>query len=365
LESGDIDKDSGIPQRKDDHIRYTMENDVQCSVPAGFEDVMLIHRSLPEVDLAGIDTTTTLFGKEMDHPFIVSAITGGSPQAGKINRMLAEKASKYNIGISVGSQRAMMVDSSLRGTYEIRKYAPDVLLFSNLGMAQVISMSDDEIVSMIESIGADVLAVHLNPLQEILQPEGDTSFKGGLDRLRDLKRDIDRPIIVKETGAGISMEVARMLSFLDGAEISGVGGTSFAAVEYYRTKSQLHKENARLFWDWGIPTVSSIVETAPYFKEVIASGGIRNGVHIVKSLALGASSAGLAQPFLDAVYNRKEGDSDTQFERLINEIRTTMFLIGAESIADIMKCPVALFGDTREYLSQRGFDLSQFAQRGF
>ncbi|HPR41872.1 MAG TPA: type 2 isopentenyl-diphosphate Delta-isomerase [Candidatus Methanofastidiosa archaeon] len=365
MESGDIGRDGKITQRKDDHIRHAMENDVQCNVPAGFDDVMLIHNSLPEVDFDEIDTRTRMFGKVMDHPFLISAITGGSKLAGKINRELALKADKYNIGISVGSQRAMFVDRSLKDTYEIRKYAPDVPLFSNLGLAQVIGMKNDEVSEQMDSIGADVLAVHLNPLQEILQPEGDTSFKGGLERLRELKKDLGKPVIVKETGAGISKEVARTLSFLDGAEVSGVGGTSFAAVEYYRAESDHHRDNARLFWDWGIPTVCSLVESGPFFDNVIASGGVRNGMHVVKSLVLGATCAGLAQPFLEAVYNRPSKESDPIFEKLIHEIRTTMFLVGARDVGELKERPVVFLGSTKEYLEQRGVDLSGFAQRGF
>lgn len=354
----------GTPQRKDDHIRFALENDVQCRASAGFDDVTLIHSSLPEMDLEDIRTETSLLGKKMDYPFIISAITGGSERAEGINKDLAILAERHNIGMSVGSQRAMIENESLRGTYEIRKYAPDILLFSNLGLAQIIGMDNGSISSLIDSIGADALAVHLNPLQEVLQPEGDTTFKGGLQRLRELKDDLGCPVIVKETGAGISMEVARLLSFLDGAEISGVGGTSFAAVEYYRAKNALQKHTANLFWDWGIPTVPSIIETKKHISTIIASGGVRNGMHIAKCLVLGASCAGLAQPFLSAVYNRPLTQASEYLDRMVHELRTTMFLTGADSVDELKSLPAVFHGRTREYLEERGFDLKQFSQRG-
>jgi len=354
----------GTQERKDDHIRFTLENDVQCRVPSGYEDVMLVHSSLPEINFEDIDTRTSLLGKEADYPIIISAITGGSQKASEINKNLATLAEEYNIGMSVGSQRAMMEDKELKRTYEVRKYAEDVLLFSNIGLAQVIAMKTEDIMDVVNSIGADVLAVHLNPLQEALQPEGDTRFKKGLERLRALKDDMDCPVIAKETGAGVSMEVAKRLSFLDGAEISGVGGTSFAAVEYYRARTKTQKDTAELFWDWGIPTVPSIIESRLHMDTVIASGGVRNGLHIAKSIALGATCTGVAQPFLSAVYNGPMEQSRDYVDRIIHELRTAMFLVGSENIQMLYKRPVLFFGRTREYLEQRHIDFSQFSLRG-
>lgn len=340
-------------RRKDEHIKATVENDVACRVPSGFDDVTLIHCSVPELDLGEIETSTMLFGSELSYPCIISAITGGSLQAGKINARLARIAAEFGIGISVGSQRAMLESPSLKNTYDIRAAAPDALLFSNLGIAQAIGMDNDDVAQMVDAIGADVLAVHLNPLQEALQPEGDTDFRGGIERLKDLKKAIDVPLIVKETGAGISREVAEKLSFLDGIEVSGVGGTSFAAVEYHRAQTKSQKDRARLFWDWGIPTVPSLLETKDHHGAVIASGGVRNGVHIAKSIALGASCAGLAMPFLGAVYRKTAAESADIVEQLMQELKTAMFLVGAGTIDELSSAPYVLGGRTLEFIAQR------------
>lgn len=353
-----------IPQRKDEHIYHTMGSDVTCKTPAGFDDVTLVHNALPEISYVDIDTSVELFGKRLDAPLMISALTGGSEMTGTINRSLAKLAHSYNVPISVGSQRAMHAESSLRPTYEIRSYAPDVLLFSNVGIAQLITMSDDEVEHMASSIDADVLAVHLNPLQEVLQPEGDTNFSRGIDRLREIKDALSIPVIVKETGAGISYEAASRISFLDGIDVAGVGGTSFAAVEYHRITDEMRKNIARAFWDWGVPTVASIVECIEVFDTLIASGGVRTGIDIAKSVALGATCAGIAQPFLSAVYKRPHYEARHYVDTLIEELKVTMFLVGAASINDLRNVPVVVGGTTRDYLFERGFSVEYLARKG-
>lgn len=353
-----------IPQRKDEHIHHTMGSDVACRVPTGFNDVTLVHCALPDVSYADIDTGVDLFGKHQDAPFMISALTGGSEMTGKINRSLAELANEYNVPISVGSQRAMHVEAELRSTYDIRSYAPDVLLFSNVGIAQLITMTDAEVEDLVSSIGADVLAVHLNPLQEVLQPEGDTNFVGGVERLREIKDALSIPVIVKETGAGISYETATRLSFLDGVDVAGVGGTSFAAVEYHRTSDAMRRSIARAFWDWGVPTVASIVECAEVFDTLIASGGVRTGIDIAKSVALGATCAGIAQPFLTAVYKRPHDEARHYVDTLIEELKVTMFLVGAATITELHNVPVVIGGTTRDYLAERGFSVEYLARKG-
>lgn len=352
-----------IPTRKDDHIKFSLEHDVQTHVSAGFEDVTLIHSSLPEMSYDEIDTSIELFGKELSFPCMISALTGGSDLAGKLNVSLAKLADRHQIGISVGSQRAMHVDATLADTFSIRENAPDALLFSNIGIAQLITMGDEEVHALVEAIGADVLAVHLNPLQEVVQPEGDTDFRGGVERLRDFKKDAPYPVIVKETGAGISAESAEKVSFLDGIDVSGVGGTSFAAVEYYRTCDAAQRDSAKLFWDWGIPTVASIAEVTDYFDTIIASGGIRNGIHIAKSIAMGASCAGLALPFLAAVYQKDPASQDTVIEKLRRELRMSMMLTGSRTIGDLARKSVILSGPTRDHIADRGFSLEFYARK--
>ena len=352
-----------IPTRKDDHIKFSLEHDVQTHVPAGFEDITLIHTALPELAYGEIDTSVELFGKQLSFPCMISALTGGSSLAGTLNVALAKLADSHRIAISVGSQRAMHVDPSLTGTYNIRKYAPDALLFSNIGIAQLIGMGNDEVDRLVEAIGADVLAVHLNPLQEVVQPEGDTDFRGGIERIRELKDEAPYPVIVKETGAGISAEVAGQVSFLDGIDVAGVGGTSFAAVEYYRTSDTDMRESAKLFWDWGIPTVSSIVEVAEHFKTIIASGGIRNGIHIAKAIAMGATCAGLALPFLAAVHAGGTVAPEQTITKLQRELKMAMLLTGSRTIGDLARKSVIIKGATRDYIVDRGFSAEFYARK--
>ncbi|MDD4281404.1 MAG: type 2 isopentenyl-diphosphate Delta-isomerase [Candidatus Methanofastidiosa archaeon] len=352
-----------IPERKDDHIRFSLEHDVQCTVPAGFDDVTFIHTSLPELSYDELDTSAMLFGKRLSFPFMISALTGGSPTAERINARLARLAQETGIAVSVGSQRAMLEDGSLRPTFEMRAYAPDALLFANIGIAQLIHMGNDAVHGLVDAIGADVLAVHLNPLQEVVQPEGDTDFRGGIARLRDLSDDASYPVIVKETGAGISAEVAEKVSFLDGVDVSGVGGTSFAAVEYHRAAEPAARASARTFWDWGIPTVPSIIEVAEHFETIIASGGVRNGLHVAKALALGARCAGLALPFLEAVQNQGPGGAEALLAQLSRELRMAMLLTGSRDLEALSHRSVIISGSTRTFITDRGFSTEYYARK--
>ncbi len=355
-------------KRKEDHIRICLGNQSQAkNATSGFEDIQFVHRALPEVDKAKINLSTSFLGKKFSAPIIVGAMTGGTAQATHINSSIAQAVEKLGLGMGVGSQRAAIEDQKLEETYSItRKMAPNAFLIANIGGVQLVhGYGLKEVRKVVEMIDADAVAVHLNALQEAVQPEGQTNFKGVLAKIAEIAGALDTPVIVKETGAGISAEDAKALedAGVKAIDVGGVGGTSFAAVEYYRssTKQNLSGE---AFWDWGIPTAVSLIETVQTVKlPVIASGGLRNGTDVAKALALNASLASISQPILQtAVKGRKE--TEDKLSSLIEELRNALFLVGAEKIIDLAKTPVVITGKTGEWLQARGFNLQKYAKRG-
>jgi isopentenyl-diphosphate delta-isomerase len=288
-------------------------------------------------------------------------MTGGTPIAAKINATLGKIAEELRIPMGVGSQRAAIDDPKLAYTFQAaRKNAPSALLLANLGCPQIVKEDGIERAkAAVEMIKADALLVHLNALQESVQFEGQTRFKGALGRIRELSSILSVPVLVKETGAGISRETAVSVerAGVKGIDVAGLGGTSWAAVEYYRAKEKRRARQAHLglaFWDWGIPTAASVVEVARSTKvKLIASGGVRNGLHIAKAIALGAHYGGLAMPLLRSL---SKGDNEAKESLLsvIDELRTAMFLTGSKNLDQLQKCPVTIMGKTREWLVARG-----------
>jgi len=337
----------------------------------GFEDTSFIHRALPEIDREKIDLTTRVFGHKFAAPLLVGAITGGTQMATKINATIAEAVEQLGLGMGVGSQRAALEDKKVEETFAIaRKKAPKAFLIANIGGVQLKNgYGVQEIQKVVDMIDADAVAIHLNALQETAQPEGQTNFSNVLQKIREVAGEIDKPVIAKETGAGIAFEEARRLEAANvkGIDVSGAGGTSFAAVEYYRAKEREDNVQRRLgdvFWDWGIPTAASIVEAAQAtYVPIIGSGGIRSGVDVAKALALGASLASLSQPILrSAVKGVKE--TFRTLSILIDELRNVMFLVGADSVQTLRKTPIVIRGETSEWLRTRGFEVESYAQRG-
>jgi isopentenyl-diphosphate delta-isomerase len=337
----------------------------------GFEDTSFIHRALPEIDREKIDLTTRVFGHKFAAPLLVGAITGGTQMATKINATIAEAVEQLGLGMGVGSQRAALEDKKVEETFAIaRKKAPKAFLIANIGGVQLKNgYGVQEIQKVVDMIDADAVAIHLNALQETAQPEGQTNFSNVLQKIREVAGEIDKPVIAKETGAGIAFEEARRLEAANvkGIDVSGAGGTSFAAVEYYRAKEREDNVQRRLgdvFWDWGIPTAASIVEAAQAtYVPIIGSGGIRSGVDVAKALALGASLASFSQPILrSAVKGVKE--TFRTLSILIDELRNVMFLVGADSVQTLRKTPIVIRGETSEWLRTRGFEVESYAQRG-
>ena len=353
-------------KRKADHIRICLEKKAQAKkATAGFEDIQLIHRALPEVDRQKISLSTSFLGKKLSAPLIVGAMTGGTEEATKINASIAEAVEKLGLGMGVGSQRAAIEDQKLEKTYAIaRKKAPTAFLIANIGGVQLVhGYGIKEVKKAIEMIGADAVAIHLNALQEAVQPEGETDFKGVLAKIKEIAGALGKPVIVKETGCGISAEDAKALenAGVKAIDIGGLGGTSFAAVEYYRSIEGKTMDEA--FWDWGIPTVVSLIETIEAVKiPVIASGGVRSGLDIAKSLVLNASLASVSQPLLEVAVKGAKETQET-LSCLIDELRNAMFLVGAQNIKGLAKVPAVVTGKTAEWLNIRGFDITKFAQR--
>ncbi|MDQ3968604.1 MAG: type 2 isopentenyl-diphosphate Delta-isomerase, partial [Thermoproteota archaeon] len=305
-----------IKQRKKEGIDIPLQKNVQAKTTSTYlEYVRLVHNALPELDYEDIDTSMTFLGKRFSAPLIIDSMTGGTDEATIINGRLGELAEKYGFGMGLGSQRAGLKSEELAATYSIaRKNAPNAFLIANIGGAQLSKgLTVDEAKRIVKMIRADALAVHLNPLQELVQPEGEPRYKRVLGQISELAKTIDVPLIVKEVGAGISKEVAIKLEManVSAINIAGAGGTSWAGVEKLRAESlkdDLKKHLGEMFWDWGIPTAASLIEVRRAVKlPLIASGGLRNGLEVAKCIALGASMAAMAYPFLQAAAHSREG----------------------------------------------------------
>ena len=361
---------SGIQERKLNHLRISLEENVQGDLPTGFQDVRLIHRSLPELDLKEVDPSIDLFGRRLSAPLIISAITGGTKKAKEINFELAKIAEKKRIGICVGSQRVAIDYPETRETFSIvREIAPNTLVMGNIGCPQIVKgWGVEEIKESIYMLDADAMSLHMNPLQEAIQLGGDTDYRGILEKIKVITASIEKPIIMKETGCGVSYEDALAMekAGVQGLEIAGVGGTSWSAVEYHIAKEAGQKDREYLgkaLWNWGIPTAVSVVETSMKTNlMIIASGGIRTGLEMAKSIVLGGNAVGIAKPFLDKAVGGEEY-LDAYIDMLIQELKVVMFLVGARNVDELKKKPAVILGRTGEWLKLRGIDISKYARR--
>ena len=328
--------------RKHEHIRISLEKNV-ASHHNFWDDVKLMHNALPEINKDEVDLTTKLFGKKLSAPLVIAGMTGGYIKAKKINENLAAAAEKYQIGMGVGSQRAALENPDLKDTYGIVKDYDIPLRFANIGASQLVLWGHKKTLEnaqkMIDMIDAHVFVVCLNFLQEVVQSEGEANAKGCLSAIKQLADDLDTPVVIKESGAGISFNVAERLSktSIAGIDVGGLGGTSFSAIEHYRANminDKIHERGGKTFWDWGIPTPSSILEVGDatgWELPIIATGGIRHGLDAAKALALGASAAGIARVLLSPA--DKDAESVLfEINAIIKELRAAMFLAGADSV---------------------------------
>ncbi len=362
-------------ERKIEHLLLCVEKDVEAHRSntglraSGFDDIDLVHNCLPEINKKNSCLETEFMGKKLRAPILIASMTGGHPDTKAVNSTLAGAAEELGIGIGVGSQRAAIEDPGMEDSFRIvRDKAPNAFIYGNVGAAQLNEFGIEGLERAVEMIGADAMAIHLNFLQEAIQPEGNVDATGCLAGIKKICEELSVPVIVKETGAGIANSQAMAIceAGASAIDIGGLGGTSWAGVETYRAQKRgdlLSEHIGKQFWNWGIPTAVSIIEST-ISVPVIATGGIRSGIDVAKSIALGASLCGIALPLVAPAL---KGQKDV-FDRLniiIEELRVAMFLCGSSTIEDLGNVPVVITGSTREFLEQRGFETGRFAKRRY
>lgn len=332
-------------KRKADHIRISLEEDVSfATLTTGLEQYRFVHCALPEIRLEDVDTRVNLLGKPLQAPILISSMTGGTPLGRDINRRLAQAAEAMGIGMGLGSLRAALEDPSLLPTYQVRDVAPHILLLANLGAVQLnYGYTVDHCRRAVEWVEADGLVLHLNPLQEALQPEGQTDFSDLLRKIEAVCKGLEVPVVVKEVGWGLSAQVARQLADAGVAalDVAGAGGTSWSQVEMYRSQDPVHQAVAAAFRDWGIPTAEAIQEVrraVPHLP-VIASGGIRDGIQVAKAIALGATACGIARPLLAAAAESAEVALQA-LKVIVLQLRVAMFAVGAVNLSALAHVPL-------------------------
>jgi isopentenyl-diphosphate delta-isomerase len=336
--------DTGHRSRKLEHLRINLKEDVQSrETTNGLERYRFVHQALPDLALDQIDLSANFLGKKLNAPFLISSMTGGAPEAERINLTLAAAAEATGIAMGLGSQRAAIEDESLAFSYQVRRLAPHILLLSNLGAIQLnYTYSVDQCRRAVEMIQADALILHLNPIQEAVQAGGNTNWKGLLTQIENVCHTIGVPVIAKEVGFGISEQTARQLASAGVAaiDVAGAGGTSWAAVESRRAPSSFLRQLAEAFWDWGIPTAESLIRAqrgAPGLP-LIASGGIRDGIQAAKCIALAANLVGFASPMLKWADQGVESTIEG-IKLLKEELRVAMFGIGAANLHALRHTP--------------------------
>jgi isopentenyl-diphosphate Delta-isomerase len=361
-----VDEDDVIEQRKADHLRLSATADVDALGGAGWSDVRLVHEALPEIDQSQIDLSATFLGKPLAAPLLIAGMTGGHRTAHEVNAVLARAAERFGLAMGVGSQRAALRRHDLAYTYTVvREQAPTAVLIANIGAPQLVPQDDapaltrDDVLSAIEMIRADALAVHLNFLQESVQPEGERRAAGCAEAIREVVGYAGVPIVAKETGAGIARATACRLRDLGvrALDVGGVGGTSFAAVEGLRAAAQgatLGERLGEVLRDWGIPTPVSLIGSLAAGLPVVATGGIRSGLDAAKALALGATLVGVARPLLQAALAGDEA-VDTWISQFLSELRTVLFLTGSADLGALRGKPRVVTGATREWVEQMGY----------
>lgn len=353
--------------RKDEHIYYSLLPASQSSVKTSWlECAELVHIATPEVNLHEVNLATRFLGCELSAPLLIAGMTGGTYTAEKFNAMFARAAEELKIAIGVGSQRIALERPEVRRSFQIvRKYAINVPVIANIGASQVIGeLGPAEIGKLVDMVEADALAIHLNPLQEVLQIEGDSHYYGFLEKLEKVVSKAPVPVIVKETGAGISKEVAEKITSTGvlGIDVGGAGGTSFAKVEGLRALGEgrtLLYELAEDFAEWGIPTAASVIEVRNASADllVIATGGIRNGVDVAKAIRLGADLCGLAYPVIRAAAEGGYISVVNYLKRVIEGLRRAAFLTGSRNLVELKRAAIVIRGGLREWIEARGLKI--------
>ena len=351
---------STIGQRKADHLALCATDQVAFRDKTTlFEQVRFVHDALPDLDEAALDTSCTVLGKKLRVPIVIAAMTGGTEEASRINRELAAIAEERGLGFGLGSQRAMHVRTETAGSYAVRDVAPTALVLGNLGVVQARQMTTADVAALAKGIGADALCIHLNPAMELVQPGGDRDFRGGLETIARLVRELPLPVVVKETGCGLSRSVGERLATVGVRHVdtSGAGGTSWVAVETLRAEAaQDHAARAvgEALWDWGIPTAASVGMLAPLgFETIIATGGVATGLDVARAVALGATAAGIARPMLKALKAGGRDAAIAYLDGILTELRAIMLLTGSADVAALRKAPRLLGAELRLWVEAR------------
>ncbi len=351
--------------RKLVHIKIVLENDVESREGTLLENVRLPHNPLPEVNFVEIDTSVSFLGKSLKAPLMITGMTGGHPDVAWINEALARVAEREGIALGVGSQRAALEDPSLEYTFRVaREVAPKSVIVANIGAPQIAKgISLDKVKKAVKMIDADAIAIHLNPGQEVFQPEGEPIYRDVIKFIKNIVDEIGVKVIVKETGTGLNGTVARELWEIgvDCFDVSGLGGTSWIKVETYRRE---FKKDPNSFPDlWGNPTAVAIADLRTSVPEacIIASGGIRNGLDAAKSIALGADLVGFALPALRILYSKGEEGLYGFINNFIWQLKVAMFLTGSRTIRDLQLVTPIIWGRLRSELESLNIDLNRLS----
>ena len=353
-----------IENRKKEHILISIEEDVEYDIGTLLDGVQLVHNPVPEIDLGDVELETDFLGHELSAPVIIAGMTGGHPLAKKLNSWIAEAVEELGLGMGVGSQRAGLENPELEETYSIvREKAPTAFVMGNIGASQVVQeIGEEDVERLVEMVEADAIAVHLNPLQEAVQVEGEPRYKGLLERLREFANACPVPVVAKETGAGMPKEAVAKLEAVGvrAIDVGGAGGTSFSKVEYFRAKSRgdlLKAGLSKCFANWGIPTALSIIEARSVTDlPVIATGGIRSGLEAAKALRLGADLVGIALPVMRVAYREGLEGIKKLLKEFIEELRIALFLTGSRNVRELRERPVVLSRDIVWWIEQRGIE---------
>jgi isopentenyl-diphosphate delta-isomerase len=334
---------SDLRARKLAHLDLCIGRDVEAHRSTLLEEVHLVHEALPELAWHEVDPSVELFGRRLLAPLLVSGMTGGTAEAGAVNRALAAAAQKLGLGFGVGSQRAMLVDPAVAESYRVRDVAPDVLLLANLGAVQARDAGPERVAALAGEIGADAVCIHLNAAQELVQDDGDRDFRGLTATLAELADLLPIPVVAKETGCGLSPRTLARLRSAGVAmvDVSGAGGTSWTGVEALRGSGR-QRALGETLREWGIPTAASLLFAARAEMPALASGGIRTALDVVRALALGARAAALALPFLRAWASGGASGLLEAGERLVEGVQAVMALTGVRRVDELPRVPRVL-----------------------
>jgi isopentenyl-diphosphate Delta-isomerase len=342
-----------ITQRKADHLDLCATDDVAYRQQTTLlEHVRLIHQSLPDLSLDEVDLGVELLGKKLRAPIVIAGMTGGHERAAEVNRGLATLANERGYGFGLGSQRAMQKRPDTAWTFQVREWAPDVLLLGNVGVIQARDMATEVISAMVRDVGADALCVHMNPAMELVQPGGDRDFRGGAETYARLVRELPVPVVAKETGNGVSAQTAQKLwdAGVRHVDVSGAGGTSWVGVETLRAQGQA-RDLGELLWEWGVPTAASVHLVTRVGMTAIATGGIRTGLDVARAIALGATAGGIARHVFKAFTDGGREAAERFLDQVEHELRAVMLLCGARNVAELRAAPRIITGELSAWIS--------------